>query len=74
MSSTVALGSGIYRAASLRQVWLRRLATVGQSLWQVLEEVGRRRASAHLRQIAALRQATQPELAAALRRAASSQG
>ena len=74
MSSTVALGSGMYRAASLRQVWLRRLTALGHQVWQVLEEVGRRRAASHLRQMAALHQATRPELAAAMRRAASSQG
>lgn len=74
MSTTLAFGSGTYRAASLRQVLARRLAGWGQALWTVLEGVGQRRAAAHLRQWAALHPHTHPELAAAMRRAASSQG
>ena len=74
MSTTLAYSSGSYRAASLRQVLARRLAGWGQALWSTLEGVGQRRAAAQLRYWAALHPQTHPELAAAMRRAASSQG
>jgi predicted alpha/beta hydrolase len=74
MSTTFALGSGPYRAASLRQVLARRLSGWGRAVWATLEGVGQRRAATHMRQWAAMHPDTHPELAAALRRAASSQG
>ena len=72
--STLVLGSGPIRAASLRQVLSSRLKGWLLPTWQALESMGQRRAAAHMRQWAALHPLTHPELSAALRRAASSQG
>lgn len=73
MSTTYALGSGAYRAGSLRQVIGTRALALAATVWRGLEATGRRRAAAHLSQLAAHYNTTQPELAASLRRAASFQ-
>ena len=70
MSTTVALPSGSFRAASLKQVWVGRLAATGSAVWAGLESYGRHRAVSHLQQVAAQVQASRPELAAELRRTA----
>lgn len=73
MSTTYAPGSGVYRAGSLRQVIATRASAVAAAVWRGLEASGRRRAAAHLNQLASHYNTSQPELAASLRRAASFQ-
>jgi hypothetical protein len=73
MSTAVALGSSAYRAGSLRQVLVNRARASAVAVWCALEATGRRRAAAHLNQLASHYNTTQPELAASLRRAASFQ-
>ena len=71
MNSTCALPSGNYRAASLKQVWLCRLNAAAASVSSALEAFGRGRAASHLQITAAQVQASRPELATELRRAAA---
>ena len=68
--TTLALPSGSFRAASLKQVWIGRLHAAGSVVWSGLESFGRHRAVSHLHQVAAQVQASRPELAAELRRTA----
>ncbi|MEK8046565.1 MAG: hypothetical protein CFE46_00140 [Burkholderiales bacterium PBB6] len=70
--TTFALPSGSYRAASLKQVWAGRARAVGHAVWVALEEAGRRRAAVQMLHTAERVAAGQPELAAALRNAATS--
>lgn len=58
------------RAASLRQVLAHRLQGLGGQVWAALEAYGQRRAAAQMLATAARVQASQPDLAAELRRAA----
>ena len=73
MSNTLALGSSAPRAGSLRQVLVTRARGSAVAVWRALEATGRRRAAAHLHQLASHYNTTQPELAASLRRAAAFQ-
>jgi hypothetical protein len=65
--STLAMPSGAYRAASLRQVWVGRLNTVLAGAWQAGLRASERVAASRFEDLALRLQSSHPDLASELR-------
>ena len=65
--STLAMPSGSYRAASLRQVWIGRLNSAAAAVWRRAHRAAARVAASRYEDLALRLQSSHPDLAAELR-------